>query len=139
VREDTIFMKHARIIIATMLSLVFVASVAPTPAMAADRKSELQQKFKERYPELQRLRTAGKVGETSVGTVEAVSGGLDASGQKAVDAENADRGELYQLLAKELGTTAEKVAHINGARRIKEMRAGEYYKDDDGNWNKKGG
>jgi uncharacterized protein YdbL (DUF1318 family) len=134
-------MTHARIAIATILSLLLAAYVAPPQAAQAaadDGKAQLQERFKDRYPELQKLRAAGKVGETSAGTVEPVTGQLDAAAQKVVSAENADRSDLYQILAKELGTTAEKVARINGARRIKELRPGEYYKDDDGKWRKKG-
>ena len=131
-------MKYARPIIAAILTLTFAAAVAPRPALAADRKAELQQRFKERYPDLQRLRTAGKVGETAVGTVEAVNGGLEKASQKTVDAENADRSELYKLLAGENGTTPDQVARINGTRRIKELHSGEYFKTDDGKWHKKG-
>lgn len=132
-------MKHARIAIATTLSLLLAAYVAPPQAAhAADSKAQLQERFKDRYPDLQKLRSAGKIGETSAGTVEAVAGSLDAAARKVVDAENADRADLYQILAKELGTTADKVGRINGARRIKELRPGEYYKDDDGKWRKKG-
>jgi uncharacterized protein YdbL (DUF1318 family) len=135
------FMRHARITIVTVLALVLAAWAAPVPtarAAANDRKAQLQERFKDRYADLQKLLSAGKVGETPAGTVEAVGGGLDQAARKTVDAENADRAELYQILAKEIGTTAEKVAHINGARRIKELRSGQYYKDDEGRWQKKG-
>lgn len=134
-------MNPTRILLAMVLSLLVAACVAPQAARAADAdpKSQLQQRFKERYPDLQKLRSSGKVGETSDGAVEAVNARLEKADQKLVDAENADRDELYKILAKELGTTAEKVAKINGARRIKELRDGEYYKDDKGQWHKKEG
>jgi uncharacterized protein YdbL (DUF1318 family) len=135
-------MRDARITIVTALALVLAAWAAPVPnahaAPANDRKAQLQERFKDRYADLQKLLSAGKVGETPSGTIEPVSGGLDKAAQKTVDAENADRAELYQILAKDIGTTAEKVGRINGARRIKELRSGQYYKDDEGRWQKKG-
>ena len=126
-------MKHSRIIFATLLALTFAAS---QPAMAADRKAELRDRFKQRFPQVAALKSSGKIGETSTGTIEAVQGDLDAKQQKLLSEENTDRSELYQIFAKDNGTTPEKVATIEGQRRIKELHPGEYYKDDKG-WHKK--
>jgi uncharacterized protein YdbL (DUF1318 family) len=134
-------MKQARVLVAVVMALVALASVGPSvsygQAGGGDRMKQLRERFKERLPEMQKLRASGKVGETSTGTAEAVSGGLDKEAQKTLDAENADRAELYQIVARQQGTTAEKVARIDGIRRIKELRKGEYFKDDGGTWQQK--
>jgi uncharacterized protein YdbL (DUF1318 family) len=133
-------MKHTRTLTTLILALVTLAAMTPAPTYAqagGGRMAELRQRFKDRLPEMQKLRASGKVGETSTGTAEAVSGGLDSTAQKTLDAENTDRAELYAIIARQQGTTPDKVARIDGQRRIKELRPGEYYKDDQGKWNQK--
>ena len=136
-------MKQGRVMVVVLWVLaVAVVQISGATAFgqasdARARMGELRDRFKDRLPAMQKLRAAGKVGETSVGTVEAVKGRLEKDEQKLMDAENADRAELYQIIARQQGTTAAKVARIDGTRRIKELPRGEYYKDEDGNWKQK--
>jgi uncharacterized protein YdbL (DUF1318 family) len=103
----------------------------------ADRMSDLQQSFKERLPEIKKLKSSGKVGETFQGMLEAVSGKLDESADKLVTSENADRKELYELIAKQTNTTPKVVAERNAKRNFDRAASGEYLKDQDGHWKKK--
>lgn len=120
-------------IIALLLAWGMSLLLAAT-APAADMK-ELQQRFKERYPKLQEFKQAGTVGETSDGYIEFVKE-RDRDAAKVVDAENADRRELYKLLAKEAGTSAEVVAKRNAQRNFERARAGEWLRKD-GKWEQK--
>ena len=117
------------ILIAAVLSLLLAA-----PAAAADMK-ELQQRFKERHGKLQELKRAGTIGEASDGYVAFVKG-EEKEAAKIVNAENADRRELYKLLAEEARTTPETVAKRNAQRNFKLARAGEWLRED-GKWRQK--
>lgn len=98
-----------------------------TSTSMAKSMEELQASFKARYSQLAKLKTAAKVGETDTGMVDAVQAG-DAAIQKIVDAENADRAELYAALAKQQGTTIETVAKRNAMRNFSKAKPGEVIK-----------
>ena len=98
----------------------------------ADRQDELQARFKQRYAQVKQLKRAGQIGETTAGMVEAVKGGLEEAAQKLVSEENADRSELYDLIAKKEGTTAAAVAERNALRNFQRAETGEYLKGKDG-------
>src|SRR4051812_9234515 len=93
---------------------LFVAAFVLVGALGtwahADRMADLQQSFKQRLPEIKKLKSAGKVGETFQGNVEAVSAKLDEADQKLIASENADRKELYELIAKQTNATPQVVA-----------------------------
>lgn len=127
-------MNRSRFAGVAMLAAMFLSSAAaqepPTPQ---DQKSELKDRMKVRYPLLERLRDAGKVGETRGGEVKTVKG-TDA-GEKVdpadpakgtvgeiVDAENKDRHALYAVLAGELKLTAAEVAQQNGLRNLNKAK-----------------
>ena len=118
--------------ITTILALLLIPA---TLAFAAS-KEELQKRFKQRYPELKELKQAGTIGETSEGFVDFVKD-RDSKAAKTVDSENADRKELYALVAKETNVTPEDVAARNAKRNHDKLQPGEYYKGEDGKWTKK--
>lgn len=98
---------------------------------------ELQQRFKQRYPQLQALKSAGKVGETAAGMVEAVKPEFAGEVAGVASPENADRTELYAQMAKQAGTTPDVVASRNAARNFEKARPGEWLKQADGTWRQK--
>jgi uncharacterized protein YdbL (DUF1318 family) len=118
----------------TLLSTALVLLLA-TAALAAS-KEELQKRFKDRYPQLKSLKQSGTIGETSEGLVDFVKD-KDAKASKLVDAENADRHELYELVAKETNVTPDDVAARNAKRNHDKLQPGEYYRGDDGKWTQK--
>jgi uncharacterized protein YdbL (DUF1318 family) len=124
--------------IAALLLVLGVMGMCCVTAQAAT-KEELRARFKDRYPQIQQLKTDGKIGETSAGYVEAVKPEFakDQAVKQLVDQENADRRELYQLLAKDTGTTAGQVAKNNAVRNFERAKSGEWLKGDDGAWKKK--
>lgn len=117
-----------------------IALLAALPAAGrADRADDLQARFRERFAAVRQHKDAGRIGETSTGLLDAVrSESLDdAALRKLVDSENADRRELYELIAKKESTTADVVARTNAARNFKRAKAGDYLKGDDGQWRQK--
>jgi uncharacterized protein YdbL (DUF1318 family) len=124
---------------ATMLTAALLALAAtPSAARAADRMDELQERFKQRFAEVRRHKDAGQLGETSAGMVDAVkAGAADAALAKLIAEENADRAELYALIAQKENTTADVVARTNARRNFQRAKAGDWLKADDGTWRQK--
>jgi uncharacterized protein YdbL (DUF1318 family) len=116
---------------------------APTPAAraesSADRKAELQDRFRSRDQRLDAYKKDGKIGETTEGFVEAVKKAYldDDTLARLVKEENADRKELYAIIAKETNATPEVVAEQNARRNFQRARAGEWLKAASGEWRQK--
>ena len=118
-------------------ALVLTGAAAPSVARA-DRQDELQERFKDRLPDIRDAKADGRIGETTEGVLEAVDGrDLDDDLRKLVDEENADRRELYKLIAEKEKTTADKVAERNANRNFQKARSGEYLKTREGDWKRK--
>jgi uncharacterized protein YdbL (DUF1318 family) len=123
-------MNFSRHRMAASLALLLASPmVAQDPPAPVDVRSELRDRMKARYPLLDRLRDAGKLGETGEGEAKLVQ--ASHAGEKAdpqdpakgtvgevMAAENVDRKALYVLLARELKLTAVEVARQNGLRNI---------------------
>ncbi len=110
-----------------------------TAQLAADRKAELQERFARRLDEVRRLKDAGKIGETTMGYLEAVDAKNldDRSVRTLLDEENADRRELYDLIAKEQKTTVDVVADRAARRAYGDAHPGDYFKNGKGEWVRK--
>jgi uncharacterized protein YdbL (DUF1318 family) len=120
----------------TLLVAIIALLLTPFVAMAQDSsKEELQKRFKERYPKIAELKKDGVVGETSNGYLDFVDK-KDPKAADLVDQENADRKELYALIAKEKGVKPEVVATQNAKRNFERAKPGEFLKED-GKWHKK--
>jgi len=117
----------------------------PPAAQQPDPLAELKKQMKARYPDLERLRDAAKVGETwngEVALVKAAYGSekVDPKAEKSptiselLSAENGDRKQLYGLLAKDLKTTAAEVAKQNGLRNVNNADPDHWLQLEDGRW-----
>ena len=121
-----------------IFSLLAACMALLLPAVAqADELSDLQAKFKARFPKLAELRNAGTVGETWDGWVEVVKSGGEKSVTEIVSAENTDRKALYALLAAKQKTTAALVGERNGLRIFKAAAPDHWLKPKDGTWTQK--
>src|SRR5262245_32666147 len=113
-----------------LLGVFTLAALLPATPAKADRMAELQERFKNRLPQLREGKSSGTIGETAGGFVEAVEGkALDDKLKGTVDEENADRRELYKLIAEKEKTTEDKVAERNGLRNFERAASGEMLKD----------
>ena len=97
---------------------------------------KLQDRFKQRFEQVRQSKAAGKIGETFDGFLDWVKG-EDPSAASLVSQENADRRELYGLIAAKEKTTPELVGRRNAQRNFEKATKGEYLKGKDGQWSQK--
>jgi len=124
----------ALLLVALGMALVGWPSVA-----SARTKGEVLAGIKARYPALVQLLAAHKVGETGEGLIAAVvkvQGKTMTVGQ-FIQAENADRSEYFQIVAKATNTSPQVVAKNFAQRRYKLLKTGEYWKPAGGGWTQK--
>ena len=127
-----------------LILLLILGFAAPAPLLlgadkkdAADSKeAELHARVKERYPRIKELKKQGIVGETFEGYLDFVKD-KKADAKKLIDEENADRKEVYKLIAEKQGTTPEKVADRAAKLHFEKAAPGEFLKDSSGKWTKK--
>lgn len=119
--------------------------VAHSVAQDSKTRDELQRSMKARYATLEKVRDAGKAGETYLGFVAAVKAEYEKEKADPADAnsltigeliraENADRRALYALLAKELKITADEVGKQNGIRNLKKADPDHWFQLKSGVW-----
>lgn len=120
------------------LIVILVAALLATCTFAAS-ETELRERFKQRYPQLQQLKLEGKIGEVFTGYIDAVQPQYEAEAKVKgmIDNENRDRAELYQIMARQTGATPEAVAQRNATRNFEKARSGDYLKGPDGIWKRK--
>jgi len=128
-------------LLAIQLSLPLAAQ---DPPATRDVRAELKERMKTRYPVLEQLRDAGKIGETREGevlVVKATDAGIRVDPKDAakgtigelVVAENGDRRSLYALLAKEMKLTPAEVGKQNGLRNLDKAKP-DHWIEVNGKW-----
>lgn len=128
----------------SLLILSFCTAALIPPAYAADQtttnaaaKAELKTSFDSRSAQLAAAKATGSIGECTDGTVALVGDIVDANLGAAIEAENADRKRLYQLLASETNASAAQIGERNAMRNYQNAKAGEWLRTRDGIWKKK--
>ncbi len=136
---------------AVFAALLVVGPAATTHAGDADARkqelAELRKRFKQRYPDLLRLKNQQKVGETWKGMVDPLKADyrddpVDPKADKdervtigeLLAVENRDRVRLYKLLAEEMEIDAAVVARRNALRNFQQAQPRHYLKDTDDEW-----
>jgi uncharacterized protein YdbL (DUF1318 family) len=138
--EQRMAMTRRTMLLAGLALLVGAMSVGAQEQAAQDETQALQERFRERYPALQKHKTAGTVGETFEGYVAVVQ---DAAGGGAADVrtlvadENRDRKRLYELIAIKEKVDPQIVARRNGVRNFEKAAEGEYLRGEGGDWTQK--
>lgn len=115
----------------TVLSAALLLAVG----LLGQSRNEIQQRMRERLPQLDDLKAKEVVGENNRGFVE-VRGSGDAGAAGVVADENRDREAVYALIAKETGATPENVGKAR-ARDIAARSRGVWVQDESGRWSKK--
>jgi uncharacterized protein len=116
-----------------LMTLVLLLSAGS--ALSAPTKKELQERFKQRFSEIQQLKSKGVIGETDQGYIDFVKAS-EAGASRLVNAENDDRKALYELIAKEENASADVVAKRNAKRNFERAKSGEHLKEN-GKWRQK--
>lgn len=115
--------------VTALVVLLVTASALPAANTAAAR-------IRERLPEIDALKAAGVVGENNVGLVEARTP-VSAPQQALIDAENADRLELYKIVARNAGETVEKIGQQRAVRIAELSLPGVWLQNSKGDWYRK--
>jgi len=105
-------------------------------AAFAQSGREIQQRMRDRLPQLDELKAKEVVGENNRGLVE-VRGAGDASAAGVVAEENRDREAVYALIAKETGATPDAVGRARAKDIAARSRPGVWVQDEAGRWTKK--
>lgn len=95
----------------------------------------MRDRMKNRLPVLIELKAAGIIGETSQGFVAFV--GTEKKEQAVVDAENSDRCQVYEAIAKQKNTTPELVGQRRALQLAERAKPGEWLQNADGKWRQK--
>lgn len=117
-----------------LIALTAVAGFA-APIQAQDTAA-LQQRMKERVPQIDALKTQGTVGENNRGFLEA-RGQVDATGASLIAEENEDRRAVYVDIAKRTNTTPEIVGKGRAQQIAARSAPGVWLQKPDGSWYKK--
>ncbi|MFZ7125125.1 MAG: YdbL family protein [Desulfobacterales bacterium] len=94
--------------------------------------ADVKTRMKERLPQIVALKSEGVVGENHQGYLEAVGGSL--KGADVIQAENADRREVYSEIANRTGATVEQVGARAALARWENAAKGDWFKKADGSW-----
>ncbi len=95
--------------------------------------AELQRRMRDRLPQLDALKEKGVVGENNRGFVEIREGGGASAGSLVSD-ENRDREAVYELIARQTGSTAENVGRARAKDIAARSRPGVWVQDESGRW-----
>jgi uncharacterized protein YdbL (DUF1318 family) len=126
-----------------VLILIAFATAVPTAAMTQSRDSRkvIEARLEQRYPQILAAKRQDKIGETWKGLIEVIDPAKSTESQlKAiVEQENADREELYEIIAAEttedgVKVSAARVGERSGQRNFRRAKSTEYFKTREGVW-----
>lgn len=98
--------------------------------------ADAKERMAERLPTINKLKEALIIGEDNKGYL-AVKGKITPEDQKTVDAENADRQNIYEMLASKTGASVEKVQSRRAEQIADKSKKGIWLQKSDGSWYKK--
>ena len=97
--------------------------------------ADIKQRMIARLPVIKSLKDKGIVGENNQGYLEFI--GKKKEQQDVVAAENSDRKQVYEAIAKQQSTTAEVVGKHRAVQIADKAEAGEWLQDGNGKWYQK--
>lgn len=122
----------ARFLALTIALLLGLSAFAQTPEIDAVRA-----RMNERLPQVVAILRTGSAGEASTGML-APRGALAEEQARIVQAENADRTQLYQLIGTREGLDPAAVGRAQARRIAQIVAAGTWIQDEEGEWKRKG-
>ena len=122
-----------RITIVAMLP-IFILGMMITYANASSKA--IKQRMIKRLPEIKALKDQGIVGENNKGYLEFV--GQKKAKADVIKAENNDRRQVYQAIAKQQGTTVEVVGKHRAVQIANKASPKDWIQDGEGKWYQKG-
>ena len=116
-------------------SLIAIALVMSLSAFA-ESATDIRHRMEQRLPEIDALKSQAAVGETNRGFLEERKSGVPDAAAVVAD-ENRDREEVYALIAKQTGSSAEAVGRARAKQIAAGSRPGVWVQDESGQWQKK--
>lgn len=117
--------------------LVLSLLLGALPLAAADDQAAIKARMSKRLPTIVALAKRGAIGENNLGKLTP-RGTLSASERSTVNAENADRGAVYALIAKRTGASPTAVGKQRAAQIRKSAAKGTWVQQTNGSWSKAG-
>jgi len=121
-----------------LLLALFVSSIvltAPVPLRAQDLGA-IRARMEQRLDVLNAAKNKGVAGENNRGYLEA-RGAPSPGDQQVIQAENADRRQVYAAIASETGSSADEVGRKRAAQLAELARPGHWVQSADGSWRRK--
>ena len=106
---------------------------------ADPNSTDMRERRRARRDQIKAWKAAQLIGENNRGLLEACTtdGKLSTTVQKVVDAENADRQQVFQAIAAKQNITAESVGQRWASRMAERAPGGTFVQDAAGNWQEK--
>ena len=128
-------------LIALSIAALTLAFAVPQALSAADSAATIKKNMADRKPKIEVLKKAGSVGENKAGYLEAMPKDKDDKEVKLSDAdkkliedENKDRRAVYTAIAKQEGSTVDKVGELRAKQIRSKAPEGEFIQNEDGKW-----
>lgn len=121
-----------------MAGVVMIMLLGVGVTAFAQTKEEITSSMRDRYPALLEAKNKGLVGEAWTGLAGLVDANAPAAVQNLISAENNDRRALFQVIARETGTSVEEVARQNRIRMYRLSEDNHFLQDQNREWVKKG-
>jgi len=98
--------------------------------------AEIKERMIARLPVIKALKDKGIVGENNQGYLEFI--GKKKEKEDVIAAENSDRKQVYEAIAKQQSTTVEVVGKHRAVQIAEKSQPGEWLQDANGKWYRKG-
>jgi len=115
---------------------IFLLSLAFALTLGAQSASEIQERIRDRLPEVDSLKLSGIAGENNRGYLEAREE-VSSEQKKLIEDENTDRKKLYQIAARRASVSLEEVEKLRAEQIRERSPRGIWLQDDTGEWYRK--
>lgn len=120
-----------------LIALLVVASVLSVPAsVRAQDLGAIRARMEQRLSDVNAIKSKGVAGENNRGYLES-RGAPAPADQQVMQAENADRRQVYAAIAAETGSSADEVGRQRAVQLAGLARPGQWVQGADGSWRKK--
>ena len=121
--------------LALSIAAFALAFAVPQVLSAADDAATIKKHMAERKPKIETLKKAGSIGENKGGYLEAMKDvKLEEADQKLIEDENKDRKAVYNAIAKQEGSTVDKVGELRAKQIRSKANEGDDIQEEDGKW-----
>ncbi|MBR4255331.1 MAG: YdbL family protein [Lentisphaeria bacterium] len=127
-------------LLALSIAALTLAFAVPQALSAADSAATIKKNMADRKPKIEVLKKAGSVGENKTGYLEVMKDKddkevkLSDDEKKLIEDENKDRKAVYTAIAKQEGSTVDKVGELRAKQIRSKAAEGEFIQGEDGKW-----